>query len=256
MATDSEDTEESEEQSAKAKVEANVAKHGGTIAAPAPDTKDEPAGNYTQKVTTATYGQDDPEQQQPEWEQLANAQAAQYLAGTQQLAPLTSGTGISNIDAQMASGAESMLGQSGGGAMAAWLNQQGAAAAVQYAPVQSAVNQEETAEQSAEKLEAGGLQQMGTAETAQIQEAPYQQLLQSLAADVPYKLLGNYGNFNLAGITGQNIPSGIGLALQNLNVDTAGTTTNAPQLPSPTTAGGGTSSTALTTPDTSGAPQT
>lgn len=228
--TESSGSPETDEEKGTAIAEANVKKAGGHIAAPAAGTKDEPPSSYKQKTSGS-----DPTQPAPEstWQQLADAQANQYLSATQNLAPLTTGSTISNIDSQMASGAEAMLGQSGGGAMDAWLKQQGSAAAAQYAPLQAAVGQEETAEQNAEKLEAGGIKNMGTAEASMIQVAPYQQLLSSLAADVPYKLLGGaYGSYDIPGILGKNVPSGVETALNNLGVSTKGLTSNGvPTLP-------------------------
>ena len=74
---------------------------------------------------------------------------------------------------------------------------------------------------------------MGQAEANMIQMAPYQQLLSSLAADVPYKLLGGaYGSYDIPGILGKNVPSGVETALNNLGVSTAGLTSKGvPTLP-------------------------
>jgi hypothetical protein len=67
---------------------------------------------------------------------------------------------------------------------------------------------------------------MGKAESQMMAAAPYQQLLQSLAADVPYKLLG--------GETLQQILPTVATAEQGLGLSTTGNpsvSAPAPQLP-------------------------
>lgn len=158
------------------------------------------------------------------YEQLANAQADQYLQMEAKLQPLTSGATLPATESNMSQGAEAMLGQSATSPMAQWLNSQTSAAQAQNAPVEAANQAVSTAETQGQGLVASGLQQMGQAETAEIQAAPYTQLLTSLAADVPYKILGGYGQFNLAGITGKNVPEGLKAAETNLDVSTTGQT--------------------------------
>ena len=111
-----------------------------------------------------------------------------------------------------------MLGTSSSSPISQWLNQQVQAAQAQYAPTQAAGGSVANAEQAGAGLIAGGLQQMGQAETAVQQAAPYESLLQSLATDVPYKLLDNYNFSNLS----KNIPASVQLAESNLGISTAG----------------------------------
>ena len=183
------------------------------------------------------------------YEELADAQANQYLAATKAIEPYTSGAAIPSFDESMTSGAEKMLGTSSTSPISQWLNQQVQAAQAQYAPTQAAGATVAQAEQAGEKLEAGGLQQMGQAETALMQTAPYEGLLQSLAADVPYKLFENYNFSSLS----KNIPASVQLAESNLGISTAGQGSGGatPLLPAPTAAVGGTPS---TSPVSSGNP--
>jgi len=184
------------------------------------------------------------------YEQLANAQADQYLAATAQLNPLTSGSALTSVDSNMSQGAEAMLGQSSTSPISQWLNQQTQAAQAQYAPVASANASLASAEQSGQQLIAGGIQQMGQAETAEMQSAPYSQLLQSLASDVPYKLLDNY---NFTNLTGPNVPQGLKLAENNLDITATGQTGGStPALPAPSTG----ILSITPSPDPGGAPQT
>lgn len=179
--------------------------------------------------------------------QLADAQADQYLQMTKNMDAQTSGYSAPSNQATVNSESEAMLGQSSTSPMAQWLKQQSANAAAQFAPVQAADSQVATAEDSAAKLEATGLQQLGTAEQAAFQAAPYQSLLNSLAAEVPYQLVKGY----LPGM--KDVPTFIQQVEQNVGVPTAGQSTTSsgttPILPLPST----TSTTAqtLTTPDTS-----
>jgi hypothetical protein len=159
------------------------------------------------------------------YQQLADAQANQYLAMTKALDPLTSGAALPAIEANASQQASQMLGASASSPVSQWLNQQTQAAQAQNAPAQAANAQVGIAQDYASTLLAGGLENMGKAESQMMQAAPYQQLLQSLAADVPYKLLGGE---SLATIlpTVKTAEAGLGLS-------TAGApTTSAPQLPS------------------------
>jgi hypothetical protein len=91
---------------------------------------------------------------------------------------------------------------------------------------------------------------MGQAETATMQAAPYESLLQSLATDVPYKLLDNYNFSSLS----KNVPAAVQKAETNLDITTTGQGTgvgSAPILPAPST---GPITTPIT-PEPSGAPQ-
>ena len=204
--------------------------------------------NLKQATDTKTGGSTttDPESA---YEELADAQANQYLAATKAIEPYTSGAAIPSFDESTTSGAEKMLGTSSTSPISQWLNQQVQAAQAQYAPTQAAGATVAQAEQAGEKLEAGGLQQMGQAETAVQQAAPYESLLQSLATDVPYKLLDNYNFSNLS----KNIPGSVQLAESNLGITTAGQGTGGatPLLPPATVAAGGTPS---TSPVSSGNP--
>ena len=162
------------------------------------------------------------------YEQLANAQAEQYLAMTKEIDPLTSGAALPAINANMSKGAEAMLGQGGNSAMSQWLNQQTGAAASQYAPVLAAGQQVAGAQDRAAQMEATGIEQMGQAETAEMQAAPYEQLLQSLAQEVPYHLSQNYP---FPGLTGQNVPAFLQGAEKYVGVNTTGQGTGTGGIP-------------------------
>ena len=213
---------------------------GGDSSTPAvkPDDKKKdpaPAPSAEQTDAESTY------------EQLANAQAEQYLQDTKAIAPYTSGQAIPSFDSSMTSGAEKMLGTSQSSPISQWLNQQVQAAQAQYAPTAAAGATVAQAEQTGQQLVAGGLQQMGQAETAVMQAAPYESLLQSLATDVPYKLLDNYNFSSLS----KNVPAAVQKAETNLGITTAGQGTgvgSAPNLGTPTTNPASTSS--LLQPDT------
>jgi hypothetical protein len=158
------------------------------------------------------------------YQQLADAQAKQYLQMTQNLDPLTSGASMPAIEATTNQGAEQMLGASATSPVSQWLNAQTSAAAGQNAPAAAAASQVSSAQDQAAQLEASGLKNLGAAENQMMQAAPYQQLLSSLAADVPYKLLSNY--------TMPQIQSTLKSAESQLGLSTAGApTANAPQLP-------------------------
>lgn len=189
------------------------------------------------------------------YEQLANQQADQYLAMTKSMDPLTSGYAIPSIDKNISSGAEAMLGQSSSSPISQWLNQQTAAAQAQYAPTEAANSQVAQAENSGEALVAKGLQGLGIAETEMMQSAPYDQLLNSLASEVPYHLAEGY---SIPGLTAANTPSWLQQAEENVGVTplAASKGSNASAqglLPAPST--GTITSPSLTSADTGGAPQ-
>ena len=124
------------------------------------------------------------------YEQVADAQANQYLQMTSSMFP--SSSSLAATDTAANQGAEAMLGQSSTSPMAQWLNQQSAASQAQYAPVAAAESSVEGAEQNATNLEAGALRGLGTAETAAANAAPYTALLSALANEVPYQLVKGY----------------------------------------------------------------
>jgi hypothetical protein len=202
--------------------------HIGDSTPAAPTKTDDKKKDPTSDESTTQTDEED-----SAYEQLADAQANQYLKDTQAIAPYTSGSVIPSFDTSMTKGAEGMLGTSSSSPISQWLNQQVQAAQAQYAPTQAAGATVAQAEQTGEGLIAGGLQQMGQAETAVQQAAPYESLLQSLATDVPYKLLDNYNFSNLS----KNIPASVQLAESNLGITTAGQGTGVanPSLPAPTT---------------------
>lgn len=159
------------------------------------------------------------------YQQLADAQANQYLAMTKALDPLTSGAALPAIEGQAAANASQMLGASATSPVSQWLNAQTSAAQAQNAPAAAAQAQVGVAQDYASTLLASGLQNMGKAESQMMQAAPYQQLLQSLAADVPYKIL--------SGQTLQTILPEVKAGEASLGLSTAGTpTAQAPALPS------------------------
>lgn len=200
---------------------------GGDKSAPAAKPEDKKKDPASTEPTEATSEEDSA------YENLANAQANQYLQMDKAMEPYTSGAAIPSFDSSMTSGAEKMLGTSSSSPISQWLNQQVQAAQAQYAPTQAAGATVAQAEQAGAGLVAGGLKQMGQAETAQMQVAPYEGLLQSLATDVPYKLLDNYDFSKLS----TNIPAAVQMAESNLGITTAGqgTGVSAPSLPAPTT---------------------
>jgi hypothetical protein len=159
------------------------------------------------------------------YQQLADAQANQYLQMTKNLDPLTSGASLPAIEATASDQASQMLGASATSPVSQWLNAQTQAAQAQNAPAAAAASQVAGAQDQAAQLEAAGLKNMGAAENQMMQAAPYQQLLQSLAQDVPYKLLSNY--------TIPEIQQSMKSAESQLGLSTAGTpTAPTPNLPS------------------------
>ena len=191
----------------------------------------------------------------PSFEKLADAQANQYLAMTKALDPLTSGAALPSIDASMTGNAERMLGQGATSPVSEWLNAQSQAASAQFAPVAAANAQVGKAEDANSALIASGLQDMGVAETDLMHAAPYQQLLSSLASEVPYHLASGY---SIPGMTQANTPAWLQQAEKNAGVSTlpaaSGSSDIAKGLLPPPTASPTTSS-SLTTPASSPTPQ-
>ncbi|MDA4119506.1 MAG: hypothetical protein OK436_02855 [Thaumarchaeota archaeon] len=178
------------------------------------DIKNEGTAEKTANPTESAY------------QQLADAQANQYLQMTKSLDPLTSGAALPAIEGTAAANASQMLGQSATSPVSQWLNQQTQAAQAQNAPAQAANAQVGVAQDYASTLLASGLQNMGKAENEMMQAAPYQQLLQSLAQDVPYKLLGGTETIPQIMQNAKSAESQLGLSTSGLpNVPT-------PQLPS------------------------
>lgn len=189
------------------------------------------------------------------WEQLADAQANQYLSMTKALDPLTSGATLPAADETMSANASQMLGQSATSPISQWLNQQTQAAQAQGAPVTAAEAQLGQAEDANSKMVAGGLTEMGQAEASQMQAAPYQQLLQSLASEVPYHLASGY---SIPGMTTANTPSWLQGIESNAGVTTLQASKGSSDaakglLPAPSA--GVLASSTLTQPSSSPAPQ-
>ena len=221
---------------------------------------DPPAGEVTKKDLQeegpgATTNPPAPASPESAYEQLADTQANQYLALTKSLGKELSTQSTDDMDSTISSGAEAMLGQSSTSPMSQWLNQQTKAAQAQYAPTQAAAAQVNQAENWGAGLEAGALKEFGQAETAEMNAAPYQQLLQSLAQEVPYHLATNYSPF--PALEGKNVPTwlqdvekGVGVNTQNQGPGGSGISGGAPTLPSYMVAG----STATVPPTTTDTP--
>ena len=204
--------------------------------------KDPPAGEVTkadlQEEKTPTPTTTPGPAPESAYEQLANAQADQYLAATKSINNLTADYTSPNTQAGVNANAESMIGVSSSSPMSQWLNQQTQAAATQFAPTAAAESQLTAAENQGAKMEASGLKQMGQAETAEINAAPYTQLLNALASEVPYHLAQGW---NFPGLVGKQVLPGIQLAETGAGVSTTGQSTaggGIPTLPSIQQAGG------------------
>lgn len=158
------------------------------------------------------------------YEKLADQQAQDYLQMTKTLEPLTSGATLPAIESTASQNASQMLGASSTSPVSQWLNAQTSAAQAQNAPALAAESQLSSAQDSAANLMASGIKNMGSAESQMMQAAPYQQLLSSLAADVPYKLLSGY--------TMPQIQKTLQQSEQGLGLSTMGNpTAPSPQLP-------------------------
>lgn len=176
----------------------------------ASEPANKPAAKGKTKAATAAPAAPD-----RSFENLADAQANQYLAMTKALDPLTSGAALPGIDAAMSGNAETMLGASATSPVASWLNAQTQAAQAQGAGVTAAGAQVGKAEDANSALIAGGLKDMGVAEQDLMRAAPYQQLLSSLAASVPYHLASGY---SIPGFTTANQPEWLQQAEKNAGV--------------------------------------
>lgn len=146
-------------------------------------------GKTTTKPTTATPTTSP-------WEQLAGSLVGSYQTAESALNALAAG-GAGQAAAEngkMAAGAEAMLGQGAGGPAAQYFAAQSQAAQnqAQGAGLYGAEAQVAKDEQAASALEQTGLKGLGVAEAAQAQGAPYQQLLSSMASEVPYHLAQGY----------------------------------------------------------------
>ena len=172
-----------------------------------------------------------PAAQPTPWEDLANQLVASYAGQIAALTPVANGTTAAGADATMSANAESMLGASANSPMAAWLNANTAAAQSQSQATQAASTAEEQAQQAGSAGIQKALVNLGTAEQEQMNAAPYQQLLSSLAADVPYKLLG--------GETLPQVRSDINTAVADIGLNPkASTTPTISGLPAPNVAAG------------------
>ena len=122
------------------------------------------------------------------WEDLTNQLVQSYAGSINALNPIASGQTLASTDAAMSSNAETMLGAGSGSPMAQYLNANTAAAQAQSAGTTAAVAAESAGNDAGSAQIGKALQGLGQAETQQMAGAPYQQLLQALAAEVPYKL--------------------------------------------------------------------
>lgn len=210
----------------------------GSDATPASDPK---------KKTKAKSLPQPTETPQTEWEQLNDQLATSYGATIAALNPANDSVASQNAatDSSMSSDAEADLGQAGNSPMGQWLNAQNAAVASQSQATTAAEQAQVAAEDKGAGVIQNAIKGLGTAEQQQQTYAPYQQLLQSLAADVPYQLLS--GN-TLSSVQSnvQNAIDQIGLGGKIPLTDTS------PNLPSPTTSASSNSALALSlaTPST------
>ena len=190
------------------------------------------------------------------YQALAEQQANQYLQSSKNLDPLTSGASIPTIEAGATQQASQMLGASATSPVSQWLNAQTQAAQAQNAPAAAAESQLASAQDQAANLEASGLKGLGTAEGQMIAAAPYQQLLTSLAQEVPYHLASGY---SVPGMTQANTPGWLQQIESNVGVQTlpasSGSSATAKGLLPPPTSTAPTSASTLLAP-TTGTPTT
>lgn len=171
------------------------------------------------------------------YQALAEQQAQQYLQSTKNLDPLTSGAALPAIEGTASANASQMLGASSTSPVSQWLNAQTQAAQAQNAPALAAEQQVAGAQDQAAGLEAQGLTNMGQAEKQMMAAAPYQQLLASLAQEVPYHLASGY---SVPGMTQANTPQWLQQTEANVGVQTLPASSGSSGaakglLPSPTT---------------------
>lgn len=170
------------------------------------------------------------------WETLANDLASSYMGDINTMNAMASGSNAGSVDAQASQAAEADLGASASSPIGQWLSGQNATAAAQNSGVAAAEANTEKAVQSGAGMVNQGLQGMGTAETAELNAAPYTQLLTSLAQSVPYHVSESW---NIPGLT--SVPAGVQAAEKAVGVSTAGQGSGATQagLGTPQTAAGG-----------------
>lgn len=208
-----------------------------TYQPPNKNTDEPPGPDQRKPTTTIPEGVKAPGPGPSSEEQIADAQADQYLAMTKSLDPLASGATGAQAATASASGAAALLGQSPSSSIGQWLDQQTQAAQTQYAPVAAAENSVEGAEQNATSLEANALKGLGTAETEQMQAAPYTSLLNSLASEVPYQLVKGYlPAWTSAPSWVQTAEKGAGVSIAGQASSSTGadSTSSTPILPAPT----------------------
>jgi hypothetical protein len=229
-------------------------KAGGTAAKPKGGDPDTAEIAKLKKELSADQSKLNQKQGQDAYTALADKQAQEYLDQTNKLDPLISGQAIPTIEANASQQASQMLGASATSPVSQWLNAQTQAAQAQNAPVAAAMGDVGKAQDSAAQLEAAGVKNMGAAESQLMQAAPYQQLLQSLAQEVPYHLASGW---SIPGLTQANTPQWLQQAESNVGVQSlpasSGTSPSAKGLlPSPTATGGAVSPlyTPPTTPPT------
>ncbi len=167
------------------------------------------------------------------WTELTDQLVASYAGTINALNPVSSGQDIGAADKAMTASADSMLGASATSPMSQWLNANTQAAQSQGQATTSALAAESAADDTGSAQIAKAMQGLGTAESEQMAAAPYQQLLQSLASEVPYHLSEGYSIPALA-----NAPSWLQAAETSagVNAGTGGASVpgSTKTLPSPT----------------------
>ena len=184
----------------------------------------------TAPATTTTTAPADP------WAQLSDQLAASYASSINALNPIASGQTLASTDAAMSANADTMLGQSSTSPMAQYLNMNTQAAQAQSAGTVAAGAAESAANDVGSAQIAKGLQNLGAAEDQQMASAPYQQLLQSLAAEVPYHLSSGYTIPGLANAPAwlQSAETAAGVNSASSGTSLPGSTSTTKSLPSPT----------------------
>ena len=172
------------------------------------------------------------------WEQLTNQLTAQYSSLLNEFQPTAMGQTQGAMDQTMSSDAQAMLGSSGG-PLASWMSQITGAAQAQGAPLTAAMAKETQAADIGAKGEMSALQAMGKASDQQMTMAPYDQLLSSLAGEVPYLLAK--GNLPASNPLVANAPHALQWIEGNMGVTSALPTAGGSNpaiggLPAPTTA--------------------
>jgi hypothetical protein len=181
------------------------------------------------------------------YQALAEQQAQQYLQSSKNLDPLTSGAALPAIEGTASANASQMLGASSTSPVSQWLNAQTQAAQAQNAPAAAAEQQVAGAQDQAAGMLATGLTNMGQAEKQMMAAAPYQQLLASLAQEVPYHLASGY---SVPGMTQANTPQWLqqteaNVGVQSLPASSGSSNAAKGLLPPPTATGSSPVSTLL-----------